>query len=71
MSGLEHRALATDLLGVLGEKAELDVVAAPQLALAQRESAGQRLDQRGLSGAVGADQVHVLAALQPQLGAFE
>ena len=71
LSGLEHRALATDLLGVLGQEAELDVVAASQLAVAQREPAGQRLDQRGLAGAVGADQGHVLAPLQPQLGAFE
>ena len=71
LSGLEHRALATDLLGVLGQEAELDVVAASQLAVAQREPAGQRLDQRGLAGAVGADQGHVLAPLEPQLGAFE
>ena len=51
--------------------AELDVVAPSQLAVGQRAPAGQRLDQRRLAGPVGADQGHVLAPLEPQLGVLE
>ena len=70
---LQHRARARrpELLGVLGEQPELDVVAAPQLAGVELALPGQRLDQRRLAGPVGADQRHVLAALEPQLEVVE
>ena len=65
---LDHVGGRVELLGVLGEHAELDVVAAPQLARVELALAGERRDQRRLARAVGADQRHVLAALEPQLG---
>ena len=70
---LEHgaRALGAQLLRVLGEQPDLDVVPAPQLARRQLARAGERVDQRRLAGAVGADQRHVLAALEPQLEVLE
>ena len=60
--------LLAELLGVLGEQPELDVVAAAQLAAVELALAGERLDQRRLARAVGADERDVLAALEPQLG---
>ena len=78
---LEHRPgrAGRELLGVLAQVADLDVVAGPELALDDRSpgaalrlaAAGQRLDQRGLARAVGADQRHVLAALEPQFAVVE
>ena len=68
LGGLEHGGGRVELLGVLGEQAELDVVAAPQLAGVELALAGERRDQRRLARPVGPDQRHVLAALQPQLG---
>ena len=59
------------LLGVLGQQPELDVVAAPQLAAVELAAAGQRGDQRRLARAVGADERHVLGALEPQLGVLQ
>ena len=58
-----------ELLGVLGEVADLDVVAGAQLAARRAaRSADQRVDQRRLARAVGPDERDVLAALEPQLG---
>ena len=68
---LQGGALLPDLLGVLGEEAQLDVVAAAQLAVRERPAAGERLDQRRLARAVGADDRDVLAALEPQLGVLD
>src|SRR3954454_19723537 len=65
------RAARAELLGVLAEVAELHVVAAAQLAAVERPVADQRLEQRRLAGAVRTDERHVLAALEPQLGAVE
>ena len=56
---------------MLGEVADLDVVAGAELARLELPPAGQRLDQRRLAGAVGADERDVLTALQPQLGVTE
>ena len=61
-----------ELVGVLGQIADLDVVPGAELAAESSSRApGERLDQRRLAGPVGADQRHVLAALQPQLGVVE
>ena len=64
---LEHVALVAELLGVLGEVAELHVVARAELAVLKRPPARECLDQRGLPRAVGAHQRDVLTALEPQL----
>ena len=56
---------------MLGEIAELDVVAAPQLAALERPVPGERVDQGRLAGAVGADERDVLAALEPELPVLE
>ena len=47
---------AGQLLGVLAQVADLDVVAGSELSGRQFAAPGQRLDQGGLAGAVGADQ---------------
>ena len=46
-------------------------MAGAQLAVLQGPAARQRLDQRGLAGAVRPDEAHVLAALQPQIDVGE
>src|SRR4051794_24553986 len=71
LAGLEHGGRRVELLGVLGEVADLGVVASAQLALLELAASGQRLDQRRLAGAVRADERDVLAALEPQLGVVE
>ena len=58
-------------MGVLGEVAELDVVAAAQATGLERAVPGQRLDQRRLADPVRADQRDVLAALEPELAVLE
>jgi hypothetical protein len=69
---LQHRArAAAELLRVLGEHAELDVVATPQLAAVELARPGQRVDQRRLPRPVRPDERHVLAALEPQLEVLE
>src|SRR5205085_9537541 len=68
---LEDRAGRADRLGVLGEVADLHVVAAPQLAARERRLADERVQQRRLARAVGADERDVLAALEPELGVVE
>ena len=60
-----------ELLGVLREMADLHVVACRELAARERPHARERVDERRLAGAVGSDERHVLAALEPQLGAVE
>src|SRR5207247_6119442 len=69
----EHGARPTPLefLGVLAEVAQLDVVARADLAVLERPAAGERVDQRGLADAVGADERDVLATFEPQLGLVE
>src|SRR5262249_27884993 len=66
---LDDRAERAQLLGVLGEQPELEVVAAADLAAVELAQPRQRADQRRLAGAVGADQRHVLAELEPELEA--
>src|SRR6185437_9771204 len=68
---LQDASLRSELLGVLRQVAELDVVTRPQLALLQGPPPRQRLDQRGLAHAVRPDEGHVLASLEPQVGAGE
>src|SRR5919112_1446182 len=71
LRGLERRAGRAQLLGVLGEVAEVDVVADLQPAAVQRAAIGDGLDQRCLPDAVGTDQRHVLPPLQPELSVLE
>ena len=68
---VEHRALPRRGVGVLGEVAELDVVADADRAGGGLAAAGERLDQGRLAGAVGADEDDVLAALDFELGVRE
>src|SRR3712207_8951295 len=49
LAGLEHRAAVAELLGVLGEVADLDVVPGAQLAGGERGVADERADERGLA----------------------
>ena len=63
--------VGSELVGVLGEVGELDVVAAAQLAVGRVAAAVRVSMQRGLAGAVRADQRDVLASLEPQVGAVE
>jgi hypothetical protein len=60
-----------ELVTVLREVADDHVVPAPQLAGGRLAAPGQGVDQRGLAGAVGADEGDVLAALEPQLHVVE
>ena len=63
LGGVEHGALAGRGLGVLGEVADLDVVAGADAAGGRLALPGEGLDQGRLAGAVGADEDDVLAAL--------
>ena len=69
LRGVEHRPFAGRSVGVLGEVADLDVVAEPHRALGRLEPTRERLDQGRLAGAVGADEDDVLAAFDFDLGA--
>ena len=71
LRGVEHRPLAGGGVGVLGEVADLDVVAEPDRARGRLGAAGEGLDQGRLAGAVGADQDDVLAPFDFELGARE
>ena len=71
LRGVEHGALAGGGVGVLGEVAELDVVAGADDPGGGLAPPGQGLDQRRLAAAVGADEDHVLAALDLELGVVE
>ena len=71
LRGVEHRALAGRGVGVLGEVADLDVVALPDRAGGGLGATGQGLDQGRLAGAVGADEHDVLAPLDFELGSRE
>ena len=65
LGGLEHRALARGRLGVLGEVAELDVVAGAHRARRRARARPARVSiRRRLAGAVGPDEDDVLAALE-------
>src|SRR5204863_8320288 len=64
LAGLEHRARGAERLGVLGQVADLGVVAAAHVAGGERRVADERAQQRGLAAAVGADERDVLAALE-------
>jgi len=68
---VEHGARPRRRVGVLGEVAELDVVAAADDAGGGGATAGESLDQGRLAGPVGADEDHVLAALDLEAGAGE
>ena len=63
--------LAGGGLGVLGEVAEVDVVAGADAAGGRLAAAGEGLDQGRLAGAVGADEDDVFVALDFQVGAGE
>src|SRR4051794_27775699 len=71
LAGLEHGPGRADRLGVLGQVADLHVVAAPQLAAGQRGVADERVQQRRLARPVGPDERDVLAALEPELRVLE
>ena len=71
LGGFEHRPLPRRRLGVLGEVADLDVVAGAHRAGGGLALLRQGLDQGRLAGAVGADQDDVLAAFDFQVGAGE
>ena len=72
---LEHALLRVtarpQLLGVLREVPDAHVVARAQPARRELAQAGQCLDQRRLAAAIGADQRHVLGALEPHIGVVE
>jgi hypothetical protein len=69
LAGLQHRARPAELelLAVLGEVADLHVVAGLQAPAVERPPAGQRVDERRLARPVRPDERHVLAALEPQV----
>ena len=67
----EDRAGRSQLLGVLGEVAELDVVAGAPAPAVERAPAGEGVDQSGLAGTVRPDERHVLAPLEPQIAFLE
>ena len=71
LGGVEHGALARGRVGVLGEVADLDVVADPHRALGRLDAAGEGLDQGRLAGPVGADEDDVLSPFDFELGARE
>ena len=71
LGGLERGARRAELLRVLREVAELHVVPGAQPARLERAAPGERLDQGRLADAVGADERHVLAALEPELAVLE
>jgi hypothetical protein len=56
---------------VLGEVAELHVVAAPDAAAVELAVTGHGLDQRRLPRAVGPHERDVLSPLQPQVAVVE
>ncbi len=56
---------------MLGQQPDLEVVALAQLARVEVALPGERGDQRRLARAVGADERHVLAALEPELELVE
>ncbi len=68
---LDHRARPRGRVGVLGEIAEVDVVADLDRARRRLALARQRLDQARLAGAVGTDEDDVLTALEPHRGVVE
>ena len=68
LAGVAARA---QLLGVLGEVADLHVVPGAELSGGELAPPGERLDQRRLARPVRPHQRDVLAALQPQLGVLE
>ena len=64
LGGVEHGARPRRRLGVLGEVADLDVVAGADRAGGRLALPGEGLDQGRLAGAVGADEDDVLAAFE-------
>ena len=71
LGGFEHGPVPRRRLGVLGEVADLDVVAGPHRAGGGLALLGEGLDQGRLAGAVGADEDDVLAAFDFEVGAGE
>ncbi len=65
------RGAVLDLLDMLGEVADLHAVPREELASGQLAAAGEGRDERGLAGAVGADEHDVLAALEVELRAVD
>ena len=58
-------------LGLLLDEHDAQAVLPRELAVIERDAAGDHLQQRGLAGAVAADQADALAVLDRQVGAIE
>src|SRR4051812_13344402 len=65
------RRLRIEPFTMLVERRHLDVGAEPYAAVVRRAAAGQHLDERGLAGAVGADDADAVAALDPDREAVD
>src|SRR3954471_16201305 len=68
---LGQRRPRIETFTMLVERRHLDVGAEPYAAAVRRAAAGQHLDERGLAGAVGADDADAVAALDPDREAVD
>ena len=71
LHGIEDRPLPGRGVGVLGEIADLDVVAFANRTDGGLGATGEGLDQRRLAGAVGADEDDVLPPFEFELGVLQ
>ncbi len=69
--GFGQRRFGIEAFAVLVERRHLDIGAEPDRAAVGRVAAGQHMDQRGLAGAVRADDADAVAALHPDRKAVD